>query len=73
MNSGRRIVSILEHRRHNRYDLTQENEGFYANMEFAQVRRVFFYCRRHYGARAEDYGDPNMKSYRSLKSWVMIR
>ena len=30
MNSGRRIVSILEHRRHNRYDLTQENGGFYA-------------------------------------------
>jgi hypothetical protein len=73
MNSGRRIVSILEHRPHNRYDLTQENGGFYANMEFAQMRRVVVYCRRHYDARAEGYGALNMKSYRPLKGWVMIR
>jgi hypothetical protein len=73
MNSGRWIVSILELRHHNRYDLMQENGGFYANMEFAQIRRVVAYCRRHYGARAEGYGDRNIKSYRSLQDWVMIR
>lgn len=67
--AGTRSVSILEHRRHNRYDPTKENGGFYNNEELAPMRRVVAYCSRYVAQEQRAMGDPNSKSYRSLKNW----
>ncbi|KAF5862578.1 hypothetical protein ETB97_011482 [Aspergillus alliaceus] len=60
--SGRKIVSILEHN-------PSKDPEHYTDEDIDHMRKVVSYCKRHLAQEAEAKQDPNSKSHRSLKNW----
>ncbi|KAL4998470.1 hypothetical protein BDV10DRAFT_185288 [Aspergillus recurvatus] len=60
--SGRKIVSILEH------NPSKDPDG-YSDEDIDHMRRVVSYCKRHLAQEEKAKQDTGSKSYRSLKNW----
>ncbi|KAL4914976.1 hypothetical protein BDW62DRAFT_134096 [Aspergillus aurantiobrunneus] len=60
--SGRKIVSILEHN-------PTKDPSSYSDDEIDHMRRVVSYCKRHLAQEETAKQDTGSKSYRSLKNW----
>ncbi|PWY94611.1 hypothetical protein BO94DRAFT_621079 [Aspergillus sclerotioniger CBS 115572] len=60
--SGRKIVSILEHN-------PSRDPSSYTDHDIDHMRRVVAYCKRHLAQEETAKQDPDSRSYRSLKNW----
>lgn len=62
MDSGRKIVSILEHN-------PDKDPDSYRDEDIEHMRRVVAYCKRHLAQEEKAKQDTESKSYKSLKNW----
>lgn len=60
--SGRKIVSILEHN-------PSKDPSGYSDEDVDHMRKVVSYCKRHLAQEETAKQNTDSKSYKSLKNW----